>query len=61
MKINMGGGRSGLDALIDASNKVALLFFNRFEIMVEQRSQPDAVGALTKSSSDHAVGQGPPC
>jgi hypothetical protein len=51
-KIDMGGGRSGLDALIDTANKVGVLFFNKFEIMVEEEvCSPMRLGALTKTST----------
>ncbi len=57
-KINMGGGRSGLDALIDASNKVGVLFFNNFGLMVAQEvCSPMRLGALTKSSTTTLSGR----
>ena len=57
-KINMGGGRSGLDAPIDASNKVGVLFFNNFSLMVAQEvCSPMRLGALTKSSTTTLSGR----
>ena len=58
MKIEMGGGRSGLDALIDGANKIGRLFFNKFEIMVEQGvCSPMRLGALTKTSTTTLSGK----
>ena len=57
-KINMGGERSGLDALIDASNKVGVSFFNNFSLMVAQEvCSPMRLGALTKSSTTTLSGR----
>ncbi len=57
-KINMGNRRSGLDALIDGANKVGRLFFNKFEIMVEQEvCSPMRLGALTRSSTTTLSGR----
>ena len=58
MKINMGGGRSGLDALIDGANKVGRLFFNKFEIMVAEKvCSPMRLGALTRTSTTTLSGR----
>jgi len=52
MKINMGGGRSGLDVMIGAGNKIGRLYFNKFDLMVAEKvCSPMRAGALTKTST----------
>ena len=51
-KIDMGGGRSGLDALIDGANKIGRLFFDKFDVMVAEKvCSPMRLGALTRVST----------
>ena len=57
-KIDMGGGRSGLDALIDGANKIGRLFFDKFDVMVAEKvCSAMRLGALTRTPTTTLSGK----